>query len=135
MNGSCLVGVVAWLSPSAESDNSARRIVGPGVDIPRQRRRHGRCILDDAEAPIPSPEQIDRPRNWRDGGDGESPSRTGDAKDAGKVVGRAGQNGRKAEALSPKVSRNRPRPRSNNLVASVEPIPTRGLLSHCAPHS
>ena len=50
-----------------------------------------------------SPEQTDRPRNWGDGGDGESPSRTGDAKDAGKVVGRAGQNGRHAEALSPKV--------------------------------
>ncbi len=50
-----------------------------------------------------SPEQTDRPRNWSDGGDGESPSRTGDAKDAGKVIGRAGQNGRQAEALSPKV--------------------------------
>src|SRR5229473_2859996 len=45
-----------------------------------------------------SPEQTDRPRNWGDGGDGESPSRTGDAKDAGKVIGRAGQNGRQAKA-------------------------------------
>src|SRR6266851_8317403 len=50
-----------------------------------------------------SPEQTDRPRNWGDGGDGESPSRTGDAKDAGKVIGRAGQNGRQAKALSLKV--------------------------------
>jgi hypothetical protein len=38
-----------------------------------------------------------------DGGNGEIPSRTGDAKDAGKVIGRAGQNGRQAAALSPKV--------------------------------
>ena len=38
-----------------------------------------------------------------EGGDGESPSRTGDAKDAGKVIGRVGQNGRQAGALSPKV--------------------------------
>ena len=38
-----------------------------------------------------------------EGGDGESPSRTGDAKDAGKVSGRAGQSDRRAKALSPKV--------------------------------
>ncbi len=47
-----LVGVVAWLPPSAESGNSARRIVGPRVDAPRQGQRHGRCILDHAEAPV-----------------------------------------------------------------------------------
>ena len=34
-----LVGAVAWLSPSAESDNNARRIVGPGVAT-RERKVH-----------------------------------------------------------------------------------------------
>jgi hypothetical protein len=32
-------------------------------------------------------------------------------------------------------SRKRPRPRSNNPVPSVEPTPTHGLLSDCAPCS
>src|SRR5260370_42172307 len=65
------------------------------IHRPRRSRRWFR------EAPVSRTNRS--PTKLGGGGDGESLSRTGDAKDAGNVVGRAGQNGRQAKALSPKI--------------------------------